>query len=421
MRRRLSRREPIAQHGRLRSPGVLSQLLTFVGVSVAVVAVSAIAVVGYSAYSLTSSFAANQFTLEGETALPPDIGSIEGGLDLLLVGSDECDPSFSAMFGDRCDGPDAEGARNDVTILVHISDSPRRITVISFPRDLEIPIPACTDQTTGQPISAMSKQMLNSTLDPGGVSCVAKTITQLSGQKIDMAAKVTWGGVINITDAIGGIDVCVQNGIDDPDAGLHLPAGVTTVQGAEALAFLRSRHGVGNGGDLARISNQQQYFSALARKITSPEVLSDMPTLYRLATTAVQNISPSANLANPLTLIQIALAAKSVPADQIVFLQYPTKTDPDDPNRVVPDETAASALWTALANNTALQISGGVSPAGGVEQVSPTGAPIPLPSTSATPSPDPSASATPGADTSVLPSAITGTNASQRTCSNGNG
>lgn len=419
--RRTAERRPLARHGRLRSPGIVSQLLTFAAVSVAVLAVSAVAVVGYSAYSLSSSFAANQFALDGETALPPDIGSIEGGLDLLLVGSDECDPDFAAMFGDRCSGPDAEGARNDVTILVHISDSPRRITVVSFPRDLEIPIPACTDQTTGAAISAMRKQMLNTTLDPGGVSCVAKTITQLSGQKIDMAAKVTWGGVINITDAIGGIDVCVQNGIDDPDAGLHLPAGVSTVQGATALAFLRTRHGVGNGGDLARISNQQQYFSQLARKITSPDVLSDMPTLYRLATAAVQNISPSANLANPLTLIQIALAAKSVPPSQIVFVQYPTKTDPDDANRVVPDESAASALWKALADNSAIQLSGGVSPGGGVEAVSPTGAPTPLPATSASPSPDASASASPGADTSVLPSAITGTNASQRTCSNGNG
>ena len=81
--------------------------------------------------------------------------------------------------------------------------------------------------------------------------------------------------MIEITNAIGGVDVCLANGIKDPYTGIDWPAGNRTIQGVEALQFLRTRHGVGNGGDLGRISNQQQYMSRLARKLVSEEVLTN--------------------------------------------------------------------------------------------------------------------------------------------------
>ncbi len=398
----------------------LARLLAVIGVALTVVVVSAVGVASYAAYDLEHTFSAHTIHLSGEKALPPNIGAIEGGVNLMLVGSDECDPSFAKLFGARCTASDAAGARNDVDILVHISNNPRRVTVISFPRDLMIPIPACTNQDTGKPISAQSKQMLNSTLDPGGVDCVVKTVEQLSGQHIDMAAKLTWGGVINITDAVGGVTVCIQHGIKDKDTGLNLPAGMVTVQGMDALEFLRTRHGVGDGSDLGRISNQQQYFSRLAHKIVSEQVLSDPVTLYKLATTAVANITPSANLANPLTLVQIALAVKSVPFDQIVFVQYPTMYDPSDPNRVIPNRTAADALWSALAANKQLLLSGKASQGNGVVVLPPTASPVPAPSGSAAATPGPSPSG--AADAAVtLPASIAGQTAAQQTCSNGNG
>ncbi|MFX5574637.1 LCP family protein, partial [Acinetobacter baumannii] len=89
----------------------------------------------------------------------------------------------------------------------------------------------------------------------------------LSGLQIPFAAKVSFGGVINITDAIGGVDVCIANGIKDPYTGIDWPAGMRTVKGLDALQFLRTRHGVGDGGDLGRISNQQQYMSRLTSKL----------------------------------------------------------------------------------------------------------------------------------------------------------
>lgn len=408
---RSGRRRTVARHGQLRSPHPVSQVLRIVAVSLAVVLVAGIGVAGYNVWSLASSFSGNSVALEGQTAVPPDIGQIEGGVNLLLVGTDECEAAYAHYFGGRCTGPDAGDELNDVTILVHISDNPRRVTVVSFPRDLMIPIPSCTRED-GSTSSAMSKQQLNSAYSYGGLSCVVKTVSSLTGVNIPFAAKITFGGVIEITNAIGGVEVCIANGIQDDDTGLDLPAGNVTIQGIEALQFLRTRHGIGNGGDLGRISNQQQYMSRLARKLVSEGVLSDPATLLKLATTAVQNITPSESLTNPVTLVQIALAVKNVPFDQIVFVQYPVLTDPDDANRVVPNDDAATALFDALATNQQIVLTGQTSQGDGTVSATPSPSPTDTAGGSATPTP------TPGVVD--LPSAVPGQTAAQETCSNGN-
>ncbi len=378
--------------------------------------VSGLGVAAYAAYDITASFTSDAVELEGQDSVPPDIGAIEGGVNLFLAGTDACEKQYADLFGDRCSGADAEGELNDVNMLVHISDTPRRVTVISFPRDLMVPIPSCTAED-GSQTSAMSKQMLNSAYTYGGLNCVVKTVSQLTGLDIQYAAKVTWGGVIEITNAIGGVDVCLANGIKDPYTGIDWPAGTRNIQGMDALQFLRTRHGVGNGGDLGRISNQQQYMSRLARKLVSEEVLSNPATLYKLATTAVDNITPSQTLTNPLTLVQIALAVKNVPFSEIVFLQYPVNDDPTDPNRVVPNKSAAEELWAALESNQTLELTGDVSQGDGVVVVEPE---TPAESPVETTAPDASATPAPTPTVVELPDAIAGQTAAQETCSNGN-
>jgi anionic cell wall polymer biosynthesis LytR-Cps2A-Psr (LCP) family protein len=252
-----------------------------------------------------------------------------------------------------------------------------------------------------------------------------KTISQLSGQNIPFAAKVTWGGVIEVTNAVGGVEVCLASGIKDKYTGIDWPAGMRNIKGMEALQFLRTRHGVGDGSDLGRISNQQQYMSRLARKLMSEDVLSNPATLYKLATTAVENITPSKSLTNPLTLVQIALAVKNVPLDEIVFVQYPVDTDPSDPNKVVPNKSAATALWDALAANKPLKLTGDAGSNDGVVVVPPAPGATPTATPEATPGATPGATPTPGAtapvdDSIALPSAITGSTGAQETCSNGN-
>ena len=405
-------RRTIARHGELKSPHPLAFLLKVLGIIVAVGLVSSAGVAAYAAYDITASFTEDAVDLEGQEAVPPDIGAIEGGVNLLIAGTDECLPEFAAYFGDRCTGADSEGELNDVNMLVHISDSPRRVTVISFPRDLMAPIPSCTMED-GSESGGASKQQLNSVFMEGGLNCVVKTVSALSGMNIPFAAKVNFGGVINITDAIGGVEVCIGNGgMRDSNTGIDWPAGNRVVQGIDALQFLRTRHGLENGSDLARISNQQQYMSRLARKLVSEEVLTNPATLLKLATTAVDNTTPSKSLTNPLTLVQVALAVKSVPFDQIVFVQYPVVDDPYDPNRVVPNYDAADQLWAALAANQPIVLTSDPNAGGGVITVDP------APTDPATP--DPGATDAPTETAVELPDSISGTNASQSTCSAGN-
>ncbi|MFN3949823.1 LCP family protein [Microbacterium sp.] len=410
----------IARHGRLRSLGPLQQLFRGLAVALAVLLVSGGAVLAYAAVDLTRSFTADAVDLKNQPAVPPDIGELKGGVNMLLVGTDECEPQYAQLFGERCSGDDAEGNLNDVNMLVHISDNPRRVTVISFPRDLMAPIPTCTD-ADGRETESRSKAQINSAFMEGGLSCVVETVSELSGLEIPFAAKVSFGGVINITDAIGGVDVCIANGIKDPYTGIDWPAGIRQIKGFDALQFLRTRHGVGDGGDLGRISNQQQYMSRLANKLKSQEVLSNPATLYKLASTALRNVDPSTSLTNPLTLVQIASAVKDVPFDEIVFIQYPTYTDPSDPNRVVPDREDADTLWAALAANQPLQLSGNLSDGDGVV-VDESATPAPTPTDTASPAPTDSAAPTPApsSDAVVLPEGIAGQTAAQATCSNGN-
>lgn len=408
-------RRTVARHGALTSPHPLALVMKIVGVIVAVVLVSGASVAAYAAIDLTTTLTEDAVDLEGQDAVPPDIGAIEGGVNLFIAGTDACEPAYAGYFGERCTGADAGGELNDVNMLVHISDEPRRVTVISFPRDLMIPIPSCTRED-GSTTSAMSKQPINSAYSVGGLGCVVKTVSQLSGLNIPFAAKVTWGGVIEITNAVGGVEVCLASGIRDRYTGIDWPAGNRTIAGYEALQFLRTRYGVGDGSDLSRVSNQQQYMSKLARKLVSEDVLSNPTTLYKLATIGVSNVTPSKTLTNPLTLVQIALAVKSVPFDEIVFVQYPTYSDPADRNKVVPNEAAAAALWAALATNRPLQLSGNAGSNGGVVVVPGE----PTPEATPTGTPTPGATTPPAEEAIVLPDAITGSTAAQDTCSNGN-
>ncbi|TQK20735.1 LytR family transcriptional attenuator [Microbacterium sp. SLBN-154] len=420
-------RKTVARHGRLRSPHPFASLMKMLGIVVAVVLVSGLGVSAYAYYDLTTSFASDAVELEGQGSVPPDIGAIEGGVNLLLVGTDECEPEYAYLFGDRCTGPDAEGQLNDVNMLLHISDNPRRVTVISFPRDLMVSIPSCTRED-GSETGGSSYEQINSAWGYGGLNCVVKTVSQLSGMSIPFAAKVSFGNVIDITDAIGGVDVCIGNGgMRDRYTGIDWAAGPRNVQGVEALQFLRTRYGLENGSDLARISNQQQYMSSLARKLVSEEVLTNPSTLLRLATTVVDNVTPSQSLTNPVTMVQIARAVQGVPFEEMVFVRYPVFDDPSNANRVVPDEAAAEQLWAALEANQPLQLTSDPNLSGGVitADPAPTDAPVEGEPTEPTEPVEPTEGAAPvepapTETAAVLPDSIQGQTAAQETCSAGN-
>ncbi len=436
-----SRRHTIARHGRLGKPSALSFLMKTIGIAASSVLVATLGVVAFIGIDLANTYTADAVDIGGaSTELPPDISELKGGVNVLIAGTDTCEPEYAKYFGDRCAEGTDEGNNSDVNIVVHISSEPRRVTVLSFPRDLMVPIPECTDQN-GDVTAAQDFAMLNSAFGTGGLPCTARTIENLSGLDIQYAASVNWGGVMKITDAVGGVEVCLAKPMKDENTGIDWPAGNRTIQGLEALQFLRTRYGVG-GSDLNRISNQQQYMSRLANKLMSDEVLSNPITMLKLAKVGLGAVDPSTSLTNPTTIVQIALAVKSVPTEDIAFLSYPVLPDPWDPDRVVPDEEAAAAMMATIESNQPFRITGnaggGVVPQG--ENAAETAAAADAQQSGETAPSDgaadgstdgsadgavdgatPAPSASSPSDAVALPETVTGTTAAQETCSAGNG
>jgi LCP family protein required for cell wall assembly len=395
------------RHGQQKAQRPVATVVKFVAIGLCVLLVSAGSIGAITVWQLAGSIK-HGVHLAGQSAPPPGVSAIDGPVTLLITGTDT--RTGQDGYQNRAGLAASSGAgNNDVNILLHLSADHKNATVVSFPRDLEIPIPACP-RDSGGTTPATSRAMLNTTLSRGGLSCDALTLSKLTGLQIPYAAVISFDGVVAMSNAIGGVEVCLATPVKDPytNPPLDLAAGQQTLVGNTALQFLRSRHGVGDGGDLGRISNQQLFMSALARKVVSGGVLGNPLALYPLAKAAVGSITPSESLSNPMTLVTIGLALKNVGLENMVFLQYPTVADPADHNRVVPDQAAAATLTAALLADQPVQLSG--KPGVGAELQTGTPGTPPVP---------PSAPASPPSAVVTLPPSVTGQTADQQTCTKG--
>jgi anionic cell wall polymer biosynthesis LytR-Cps2A-Psr (LCP) family protein len=229
---------------------------------------------------------------------------------------------------------------------------------------------------------------------------------------------VDFNGVIELSNAVGGVEVCVAEDIEDEYTNTYLKKGMHTLQGVQALQFLRTRHGVGDGSDLGRISNQQVYLTSLVRKLKSKDILSNPVALYSLAQAAARNMTLSKTLSNPAALMGVANALKDIPMKNITFLQLPSVSGLPAPNqgRVMPDYEKAQVLFDLMKNDKPLVL-GEVTNTGVGSEIAPT----PKPSSTSTPSKTPTSTATPKPTptptVTPLPEWAQGTNASTTTCS----
>lgn len=415
-------RGPVARHTNLRQPGIAGRLLKGLGLAVSAVLVSVLCVAGYVWIDYTGTLNENSVTLAGQDTEPPAVDVLPNEpVNILVTGIDKCERELMDSFIGRCSEADVEmqensfaGQLNDVTMVVHISPEPRRVTVIQIPRDMMTARPACTD-IDGNATYPATVAQFNEAYSIGGVPCVALTAEELTGLPITHAAMMTWGGVIDITNAIGGVDVCVAERIYDPEhTGLDLPAGEHTLVGEQALQFLRVRTGVG-GSDLARIGNQQVYMGSLVRKLVSDETLGDVGSMLRLSNAVVDNATLSSGLTNPMAMVSIANAIAGVSPEDYTFLQFPAIDYAPDPNRVAPDEYTWELIRTALENNQPIDLSGeGETPA-------PTDPAQPVDPTQPTEPADPAEAHTPSpapTEQVALPDSVRGSNADEARCSN---
>ncbi|WP_243698316.1 MULTISPECIES: LCP family protein [unclassified Curtobacterium] len=351
----------------------------------------------------------------------PELTAQSGEVNMLLVATDTRDGQ-GAGFDDAANRRASTGVgNNDTNILVHISADHTNMAVVSFPRDLVLPIPACTNDS-GAVTPASSAAMLNTALGRGGeqhgLACVASTISRLTGLQIGYAGKITFDGVVAMADAVGGVEVCLATPIHDDDVtpALDLAAGNRTLSGAEAAAFLRSRHGVGDDSDLGRISNQQTFMSALARQAVSAGTLTNPAKVLRLANTAFRHMTLSDTLSDPGTLARIALAVNTVGLSNMVFVQYPVVDDPDDSARVLVAQGAAAQLNGVLQANQAVVLGAGSLGRSAVRDPSASAGPSAAASASASASTGASVSPGSSAPAAQLPDSVSGQSANTVTC-----
>jgi len=177
------------------------------------------------------------------------------GTNWLIVGSDSREGLSKAEQRKLRTGF-AAGRRTDSMMLLHYGSGGS--SLISLPRDSYVPIPG------------RGSNKLNAAFAFGGPKLLVQTVEKSTGIHIDHYAEIGFNGFVGVVDAVGGVNICVKDKINDPKAGLKLNPGCQTLDGGQALGYVRTRAFA--RADLERVEHQRQFFGALMKKSTSPGV-----------------------------------------------------------------------------------------------------------------------------------------------------
>ena len=285
--------------------------------SVGIVAVAAIAWLGLGQIS----GALNRVDAFGSIEKRPEKPS--AAVNYLLVGSDtraglSAEQSKLLRVGTT---KSAAGARSDTMLLVHISKARDKATIISIPRDSLVTIPEHQNPIYKDKTSPAGRGKINAAFAWGGAPLLIQTIENETGVRIDHYVEIGFAGFAGMVDALGGIDVCTKRDINDPKSHLVLSAGVHTLGGIEALKYVRTRDFDGMG-DLGRMQRQQQFMSAVLRKVTSTGVLLNPVKLINFFNAAMATVQTDSQL-NSSDLLTLAKQLKNLSASKVRTLTIP--------------------------------------------------------------------------------------------------
>ncbi|MFJ4688677.1 LCP family protein [Streptomyces sp. NPDC088789] len=294
--------------------------------------------------------------LEGNVSTT-DVGDAGSGsfskdeaFNILLLGTDKRTGAGNDGYGDK-----GSLGHADTTILLHVAKDRSNATALSIPRDLIVDIPDCpTKQPDGseEVVAGLTGVRFNRSLGESGrdAGCTMRTVEQATGIKPDHFMMADFNAIKTLTTAVDGVEVCVEQAVDDPDSKLKLPAGKSTVEGEEALAFVRTRKSWGNKGDLDRIKVQQQFLASLMRKMSSSDTLTSPSKLMSLAEAATDALTVDTGIGKVTTLKDVGLELKKVPTKNITFTTIPVIDNPAEkvPSTVVVDETKAPEVFDAI-------------------------------------------------------------------------
>ena len=285
--------------------------------SLAVVVISAISWLGLGQIS----GAINRVDVFGTLDKRPEKPST--ALNYLLVGSDTREGLTKEQSRLLRVGTtkSAAGARSDTMLLVHISKERDKATIISIPRDSLVTIPEHQSSLYKDRIIPAANGKINSAFAWGGAPLLIQTIENETGVRIDHYFEIGFAGFAKMVDSLGGIEVCSKKDINDPKSHLVMSAGVHTLNGVEALKYVRTRDFDGMG-DLGRMQRQQQFMSAVLRKLTSTGVLLNPVKLITFFNAAIATVKTDSQL-NSSDLLTLAKQLKNLSASKVRTLTIP--------------------------------------------------------------------------------------------------
>ncbi|MET7701391.1 LCP family protein [Streptomyces sp. NPDC005485] len=327
------------------------RLLRYTAIGVAVL-VLGVAGAGWAAYekldaNITPDNAAAaelaRYEKERPTALVRDAQNI------LLIGSDSRSGDENRKYG-----RDSGTERSDTTILLHLSADRRSATAVSLPRDLMVDVPGCRrpDGTRTEPVFAM----FNYAFATGGSACTIRTVEKLTNIRVDHHMVVDFYGFKEMVDAVDGVEVCLKAPVNDKAAKLRLPAGKVTLDGEQALGYVRARKSLGDGSDTDRMERQQRFLGALVNKVQSNDVLLNPVKLYPVLDAATSSLTTDPELASLRGLYQLVRGLRHIPTERVQFLTVPRTPYVHDTNRDQLVEPAAKELFARLRTDTAVEV-----------------------------------------------------------------
>lgn len=287
----------------------------------------------------------------GEAAA--DVGPKEP-INILVMGSDSRDCKGCGLDGES-------GGGSDTTILLHLSANRKFAYGVSIPRDTMVNRPSCKTED-GKTAPADYVQW-NAAYETGGPTCTVEQVesvaSEMCGEKCDITINhlvvVDFGSFKGMVDAIDGVDVCLPEAVEDSYTGAKFKAGPSTLNGKEALQYVRMRHVFGDGSDLLRAKRQQAFIGSMAAKLLSGDTLSSPTKVLGFLNAATKGLTMDEGLKDNLdTMAKIGAGFQSIGMENIKFLTIPVATDPQNENRVVLDDEKAKNVWRAIANDKPL-------------------------------------------------------------------
>ena len=310
-------------------------------VGLVVVVVVAVAGGAYTAWRLNSNITKVDVSDALGTNRPTQAPKAEGAVNILLVGSDTREGTGNDKIGAVVEDP---GQHSDTNLLVHLSKDRTWATVVSIPRDSMTKAPPECSPTA--PKDQWVTRQWNHNYKIGGIGCLIHTLEGNTGVFVDHYAVVDFRGFQSMVDALGGVTVCTEQPIDDRESGLRLTAGTHTLQGEQALAYVRTRKSLGDGSDLGRIKRQQAFLSSVAQEATSSRLLFQPAKLFGFLDAATKSLTtdPAFGLG---TMKDLAESIRGIGLSNIQFVTVPNEPYAPDPNRVQWQESA-EVIWESF-------------------------------------------------------------------------